>query len=95
MTDKEIAEAINSLKFERIGERSMRDKIITGWIMKTTLNGREFNFGEASAFIKVNGTLEVKDKEEALNSAESFAKSIFMRSLEKPKRMIEKREKRD
>lgn len=41
----------------------------------------------ASAFIKVNGTLE--DKEEALKSAESFAKSIFARNLEKLTECIE------
>jgi hypothetical protein len=39
----------------------------------------------------VNGTLE--DKEEALKSAESFAKSILVRSPERLKRMIGKKKK--
>jgi len=61
--------------------------------MKTTFEGYEVNLGEASAFIKVSGILEGKDKEEALESVKSFAKSILARNPEKLKWVIEKNKK--
>ena len=39
MTEKEIFEALNNLRLEKIGERSIIGKIIASWTMKTTLNG--------------------------------------------------------
>ena len=45
MTKKEIAEAINNLKFERVRECSVRGEIITGWVMKTAISACELNLG--------------------------------------------------
>jgi len=93
MIEEELAEALNNLKLERIGEHSMRGKIITGWTIKITLNRCEINLGEVNAFLKVKGLLEGEDKEEALESAESFVKPIYARNPEKLKKMIEKNKK--
>ena len=61
--------------------------------MKTMFCRYKINLEDISAFIKLNGALESKATEGALNSAESFAKSILVRSPEKLKRMIEKKKK--
>jgi hypothetical protein len=91
MTEKEIAETLNNLKLKRIGERSKKGKIISGWMMTMMSNVNEIDLGDANAYIKTNYRRDLtEDKEEALHSVEAFLKRYFLQKQELMKKLINK-----
>jgi hypothetical protein len=81
MREEEIQEAIENLKLERADSYGVSGKITLQWKLKISLKGVEINLGDANAFIKTNEEkYSFEDKEETLQSVESFLKEYFLQN---------------
>jgi len=79
------------LKLERVDSYGVSGKIISQWKLKTSINGSEIDLGDANAYIKTNLRKSLtEDKEEALQSVESFLKRYFLQNTERFKKLIKK-----
>ena len=91
MREEEIQQAIENLKLERVDSYGVSEKIISQWKLKTSINGSEIDLGDANAYIKTNLRKSLtEDKEEALQSVESFLKEYFLQNTERFKKLIKK-----
>jgi len=89
MTEKEIQEVIENLRIERVNSYGVSDKIISQWKLKTLLNGSEINLGNANAYIKTTHMkCLTEDKEETLQSVESFLKEYFLHNAKELEKHI-------
>ena len=81
MIEKEIQKSVENLRVERVNSHTASGKIISQWKLKTSLKGVEINLGNANAFIKTNEEkYSFEDKEETLQSVESFLKEYFLQN---------------
>jgi len=80
MTKKEIAEAVNKLKFKITKENLLRNKTIVNWSLKAPLNKKQIILSKAKTFIN---TRSLEDKEEAVKLVESFVENILINISEK------------
>jgi len=90
MTKKEIAEAVNKLKFKITKEILLRNKIIVNWSLKIPFNKKQITTGKAKASTKIRSC---EDKEEAVKSVEPFVKNILSHNPKKFKQIIEGNER--
>jgi len=90
MTEEEIQKAIENLRIEKVNSHTVSGKIISQWKLKTSINGAEIDLGDANAFMKTNEKSLTEDKEEALQSVESFLKEYFLQNTERFKKLIKK-----
>ena len=68
MREKEIQEAIEDLKIERVNSYGARGKIISQWKLKTLLSGVEIDLGDASANIKTSHWEHLSEEEKEFAS---------------------------
>lgn len=90
MTKREIAEAINKLKFITTKEILLKNEIVINWSLKIPFNRKQISLSKVKAFINVNS---LEDKEEAIKSVELFTKAILINSSEKFQKMIREKNK--
>jgi len=89
MRDEELQEAIENLKVERVNSYGVSRKIISQWKLKTSFNEVEVDLGDANAYIKTTRMkCLTEDKEEALNTVESFLKEYFLHNAEELEKSI-------
>ena len=67
-TEKEIQQAIENLKIERVNSYGASSKIISRWKLKTLINGIEIDLGDASAYIKTSHREHLSEEEKEFAS---------------------------